>query len=140
MADDLIRRPDIQGPSELLGRPGRTILAAFQDRHDADRAVDALRRKGFEHVEVSVIEGRPHGQVSRADPNRPFGITFTGESGPEARHLVGTDPDASGVALGPGRAFGGQLPGAGRVLVTVLCEADREADAAHVLRETGALF
>lgn len=114
--------------------PGRTfqqpaLLASFRDPDAAQRAAVALRRAGFQHVQVDRLEAVPvdRGELSQ----QPVPATLTGTLDRDRRVLAAMDPTVSGQS---GDELVGDIP----YLVTVVLESNGDRDkAASIVRDHG---
>ncbi len=123
--------------------PGeRAVLGYFPTDTDAVRAAEALKAAGFDTVQTD--------RISRfgvsLDPERNYAVggrgaslaalTIYGEGegdvGPDARVLLGADPNASGMA---GLDYG--VAGGRSFLVTVVADGDRAEEAARIMQSHG---
>lgn len=136
MLRETIRLPREAPPAvELLGR---SILAYFSRREDAERAQTHLRRAGFDTVQLDRLS--PAGPGGSDRPHNPLtgrmaGLAeLTGAAGDEGGPLLAADPDASGLAH---ELEEGPVPGQPAWLLTVVTSEDHVNRAVHILEEAG---
>ncbi|MBO8141972.1 MAG: hypothetical protein H0Z37_07330 [Firmicutes bacterium] len=119
---------------------GRSILASFHRREDAQQAMRALRREGFtvQLDRASPYPGAETGQREHALAGQVGTLSDPAAVG----DATGEDPraflDASGV-VAPGLDRGLNEPSAGQNtwLVTVVTEEDRVNRAVQILEDAG---
>ncbi len=119
-----------------------SILSNFPSSHRAQEAADALRWRGFHHVQVDRVTRYPCSDPADPHYNNPIagqagsltGLTVFSSNrqmDPDARPMVAADPSVSGMS-----SPGGQVRGAG-ILLTVVCPHERLHEAVEIIKEYG---
>ncbi|MEW6045236.1 MAG: hypothetical protein AB1609_01965 [Bacillota bacterium] len=120
-----------------LGR--RTVIGSFEQAQDASRAAEALRRAGFEGVQVDRVSQYP-GDV----PDHPFQplsgrveslatLTMGVRSlDPDTGAALAAHPSASGLAAGPSARLTAYI-------VTAVVPEARAGEAVRIMKRHGAV-